>query len=435
MLKKVRVDQLRLGMHLHELCGAWLDHPFWKTQFVLKDAADLTRLRDSGVRECWIDVAKGLDVAEPDPGVAPLRSTAPAQHAAVPAPSVSAPARTPTPPGTPPPPTASFAEEVQRAAALVQKSRQAVVSLFNEARMGKALDTSDCLEIVDEVTGSVWRNPGAMVSLARLKTHDDYTYMHSVAVCALMTALARQLGLGEDAAREAGMAGLLHDMGKAMMPLEVLSKPGKLTEAEFGVMRSHPERGHALLLGREANVGVAVDSITDGVLDVCLHHHERMDGKGYPHGLKDGQISLLARMGAVCDVYDAITSNRPYKAAWDPSESIGRMASWRQGHFDETVFQAFVKSLGIYPVGALVRMQSDRLAVVVEQNEGSMTHPKVKVFYSARSELPVPVELIDLSDPRCNDRIVGRESNAAWKFPHLDTLWAGPEALRRLGRQ
>ena len=435
MLKKVRVDELRLGMHLQSLCGAWLDHPFWKTQFVLRDPADLLKLRQSGVAECFIDVSKGLDVAPPvGPAVRPMSSPPAAAAPAEPRPATTnAPAAAPR---LPPPPSAGFGEELQRAVAVVQQSRQAVMSLFAEARLGKAIDTSGCAEIVNEVTGSVWRNPGAMVSLARLKTHDDYTYMHSVAVCALMVALARQLGLDQEQALEAGMAGLLHDMGKAAMPLAVLGKPGKLTDDEFRVMRLHPERGHAMLLGRdvEAEVGVAASRITAGVLDVCLHHHERVDGTGYPHGLKDEQITRLAKMGAVCDVYDAITSNRPYKAAWDPSESIGKMASWRSGHFDETVFQAFVKSLGIYPVGALVRMQSDKLAVVVEQNEGAMTSPKVKIFYSARSKLPIPVEVLDLSDPKCNDRIAGRESNKVWKFPHLDSLWAGPEVLRKLGR-
>ncbi len=146
------------------------------------------------------------------------------------------------------------------------------------------------------------------------------------------------------------------------------------------------------------------------------------------------QISLLARMGAVCDVYDAITSNRPYKAAWDPSESIGRMASWRAGHFDEAIFQAFVRSLGIYPIGSLVRLESQRLAVVIEQNPQAITRPRVRVFFSARTGLPVPLEVLDLSAAGCADRITGRESNREWKFSHLDSLWAGADLLRKLGR-
>ncbi len=424
MLKRVRVDQLRLGMHIHELCGAWLDHPFWKTRFVLRDPADLQRLRDSGIGECWIDIGLGLDVA-PVAGDGEV----PVSEAAV----AVAPAVVSPPPGARadsdhrvPAPNCSIDEELKRAAALCLRSREAVRSLFGEARMGRAVDAARCLELVDQVASSVWRNPAAMLSLARLKTHDDYSYMHSVAVCALMVALARQLGMDEAQSREAGMAGLLHDMGKAVMPLAILNKPGKLTEPEFDVMRSHPQRGYELLQG---DAGVSEWS-----LDVCLHHHERIDGSGYPHRLHGDQISRIAKMGAVCDVYDAITSNRPYKAGWDPAESIARMAGWTQGHFDAGVFKAFVTSLGIYPTGSLVRLQSGLLAVVVEQNPSTLVSPIVKAFYSTRSRMPVPTRLIDLAASGCRDRILARESNAQWQFSHLDELWAGPEALRQLGR-
>ena len=119
--------------------------------------------------------------------------------------------------------------------------------MFGEARMGRSVDAEGCLPLVDEITQSVQRNPGALVSLARLKTHDDYTYMHSMAVCALMVSLGRQLGMDESTAREVGMAGMLHDMGKAAMPLEVLNKPGKLTDAEYEIMKGHPRAGAEML--------------------------------------------------------------------------------------------------------------------------------------------------------------------------------------------
>jgi HD-GYP domain-containing protein (c-di-GMP phosphodiesterase class II) len=420
MLQKIQVGQLRLGMHLHGLCGAWLDHSFWKTKFVLRDPVDLKKLLDSGIKEVWIDDAKGLPVRDNSPDVAPKRD-APLSAASRSQQAVAESACSAFLPSV----TCSLQDEARKAASVVQQGRAAVVALFNEARMGKALDARGCAELVNEVAASVYRNPGAVVSLARLKTKDDYTYMHSVAVCALMISLGRQLNLSEEEIREAGLAGLLHDMGKAVMPLEILNKPGKLTDDEFTIIKAHPERGHEMLLTGEAVSAVA--------LDVCLHHHERPDGKGYPHGLVAEQISLYAKMGSVCDVYDAITSNRPYKAGWDPAESIGTMAAWRKGQFDEAVFQAFVKSLGIYPVGSLVRMKSNHLGVVVEQNESSMVNPKVKIFFSTNSEMRISVKLLDLSSPSCNDAILGRESNEQWKFQNLDELWAGADALKKMG--
>jgi putative nucleotidyltransferase with HDIG domain len=399
MLKKIPVDQLRLGMHLQAFCGAWLDHPFWRTRFVIEDPNDLVLIRESSIREVWIDIGKGYDV-EPRPDTDIAYETADTVPETTPA---AAPAE-----------KTAFADEVKRASRIVARGREAVVSMFQEARMGKAVDADAAAPLVEEISNSVLRNPGALISLARLKTADDYTYLHSVAVCALMIALARQLGLDEQQVHEAGMGGLLHDLGKAMIPTAILNKPGKLSDAEFAVVRTHPDEGHRMLLeGR---------SISEAVRDICLHHHEKFDGSGYPAGLKGEQITLLARMGAVCDVYDAISSNRPYKAGWDPAESIRRMAEW-QGHFDPAVFQAFVRSLGIYPVGSLVRLESGKLAVVVEQGELSLLKPRVKVFFSTRSQAYLKPEIIDIA--RSREKIAGREDAAKWGIRDIDRWWAG----------
>lgn len=410
MLKKIRVDQLQLGMHLHELCGAWLDHPFWKSSFLVRDPQDLVKLRASGVSECWIDTAKGADVTVPGTGAAHASPTGAPERAAAPASiEVAAPVRT------------SFNDESRHAEMLCAKAKQTITSLFDRVRMGRAFDSGDCVPLVDEIVASVQRNSSALIGLVRLKTRDDYTHMHSVAVCALMVALARRMGQDELQIRDAGLGGLLHDIGKAKIPLDVLNKPGSLTDAEYELMKHHPRYGHALLL-EDGSVGPVAR-------EVCLRHHERPDGRGYPDGLHGYALSLQARMGAVCEVYDAITSNRPYEGAWQPADAIAKMAEWtKAGQFDPMVFRAFVECVGIYPVGSLVRLQSQRLAVVIQQNEASPVSPWVRVFYSTRSKMPVAVETVDLGQAGSRDRIIGRESNDEWGFPFLDALSVGSQA-------
>ena len=406
MLKRISVHQLTLGMHLKEFCGSWMEHPFWRSSFVLTDPLDIQTILNSSIKEVWIDCAKGLDVAAGEDSVSEAESEAMVEaemKQVADVPRETAPV--------------SAAVEIARAAKICLQAKQAVVSMFEEARMGNAVNVGGATLLVEEISDSVARNPGALISLARLKTVDDYTYMHSVAVCAMMVALAKQLGFDQTQTRSDGLAGLLHDLGKALMPMEVLNKPGKLTEAEFAIIKSHPVEGHRMLLG-----GVNVDPM---VLDVCLHHHEKMDGSGYPKGLKGDEISIYARMGAVCDVYDAITSNRPYKSGWDPAESLRNMAAWTKGHFDPKVFQAFVKCIGIYPVGSLVRLTSGRMGVVIEQTSKSLTTPCVKVFYSTKSNMRILPLVIDLSSPDTTEKIAAREDPAKWNFPDLNELWLG----------
>lgn len=408
MRKKISVDELEPGMFLDEICGAWIDNPFWRSHFFISDSKQIAQLRASTVREVWIDVSRGADVW-PATAQADLQPTPDEEDAAKRpvTPALIGANRAPVP----------ISEEITRAAEICAGGKEAVTSMFREARMGNTVDAAGVSDLVEEISSSVARNSSALISLARLKTADDYTYMHSVAVCAMMIALARQLKLGEEAVRAVGVAGLLHDVGKMLLPIEVLNKPGKLTDAEFAIVKGHPVKGHVFLL-ESANI----DPVA---LDVCLHHHEKVDGSGYPKGLKGPQISLFAKMGAVCDVYDAITSNRPYKTGWDPSESLRQMGTWASGHFDLPMFHAFAKTLGIYPVGSLVRLSSGRIGVVTEQSRASLTMPVVKAFYLVASAQRVEPVLIDLSARGCADKIITREDPAKWQFPDLDAMWSG----------
>lgn len=409
MQKRIPVTQLRLGMYVERFEGSWLDHPFWRSRFVLEDPKDLVRILGSGMTEVWIDSSKGLDVAVDD-------TLAPATEPDLPtpAPSGRAESAAPVQPVT-------FQEELSRAAKICLSARDEMTRMFSEARMGRAIDTTVVRGLVEDISDSVTRQGSALISLARLKNADNYTYMHSVAVCALMIALARQLGLDAAQTRAAGFAGLVHDIGKMAVPMHVLNKPGRLSDAEFELVRRHPQQGWELL--REAGVEDA------DALDVCLHHPERVDGSGYPERLGGAQLSLVARMGAVCDVYDAITSNRPYKTGWDPAESLSHMAKWTCTHLDEPVFQAFVRSLGIYPVGSLVRLSNEKLAVVTEQSAGSLLKPIVRVFFSLRHQERIPPSSVDLSAHGVTVRVMGREDPARWQFADLNEIWSGGVAV------
>lgn len=405
MLKRIGVNQLTIGMFVHGFDEHWIKHPFWRTQFLIKDPSRLRELQASGIEHCWIDVSKGADV--------------PAQRTQEPAATESPRASQPLPAQRERP---TLADELQHAARIRARSAAAMRDLFNEARLGHVVQSDACVPLVNDILESLDRNRDALLSLVRLKSADEYTYVHSVAVCTLMVALSRQLGLSVEQCREAGLAGMLHDLGKAVMPPDILNKPGKLTAEEFEIIKQHPVRGYEMLFGG-ANVN-------DGVRDVCRHHHERWDGTGYPDGLTGDQISLLARMGAVCDVYDAVTSDRPYKAGWDPAHALSQMATWK-GHFDPMVFQSFVRSVGIYPTGSLVRMKSGRLAVVLDQNPSALTKPRVKTFFSTKSGMPLEPRVLDLAQADVVDQIEARESPENWNFTYLTDLWDGESALKQ----
>lgn len=398
-MKKIAVSDLKLGMFIHELCGSWMDHPFWKTSFLLESQSDLATLHKSQVRWVWIDPAKGLDVDRAE--VLDVNESAMASEKMVELQESPMPEAVISP--------ATFDSEIENARRIYGRAKIAVTTMFQEVRMGNILPAEQAYPVVEEIHRSVARNTDALLSLVRLKTQDQYTYLHSVAVCALMIGLGKQLGLEGGLLRRIGVAGLFHDAGKMCIDETILNKPDRLTESEFALVKEHPVRGHQLL--QQARI---TDEI---VLDVCLHHHERPDARGYPDHLGEADLSLYVRMATICDVYDALTSDRCYKKGWAPTMAIHKMAEWQTGHFDEKIFHAFVRTVGIYPCGTLVRLKSGRLGYVVSQNARSLLMPTVQVFFSTRFNGRIPPEKVDLEHSR--DGILGAEDPVKWGFePH-----------------
>jgi len=406
-------------MFVNELCGSWTEHSLWRSRFAVRTNADVEKVIKSGVRHLWIDTERGADAVDPKF----LAHTLAQQQARIDA--TLAQAEQAAAADERRLKRVSFAEEAHAAQKLLARSRPAMLEIFSGARAGDSVDADRAAEIVNEVQASVARNPAALISLTHLRSADDYTYLHAIACSAMMTALARQLGMDDKLMQDVGLAGLLLDIGKARIPPAILRKPGALTDDEFAVMRTHTDLGHALLC--DAGISNAV------VLDVCLHHHEHIDGSGYPHGLKGEAISEPARMAALCDTYDAVTTERPYRrgATLSPAEAVRKMADWAPDHFDPVIFQAFVKTLGVYPVGSTVQLACGRLGVVVENHEHSLLRPKVKVFFSTQSKVRIAPEIVDLAQAGTQNRIVGRVDPAAFGLTRVDEVWAA-EALAAL---
>lgn len=305
---------------------------------------------------------------------------------------------------------ATLAQERNRAREIISVAKAQMASAFDEARFGRNISVEGLWPLVSSITASVERHPAAIMGVTRIKDRHEYTYLHSIAVCGLMIGFARRLGLDPGQHHDIGLAGLLHDIGKARIPTTLLDKPGPLTPEEMDVVRTHCEIGHDILTS-------SAERLPQLVIDVCLHHHERIDGSGYPDARPEGSLSIYAKMAAICDVYDAITSARSYGVAKSPAEALEWMTV-QTGHFDPQLLTVFSGMIGIFPVGAMVRLQSDRLAVVLDDPEGDPTRPPVCPFFCIQTRQTLPWRR---SAPGV-DPIIGIELPSRWKLTNWNEI-------------
>ena len=376
MLVRIKPEDVEIGMFIHAFDGSWFDHPFWTRRFLVETAEQQLRIRNSAVSGLVIDQSRSRVAprAGKPPIFLPQTPRRNAGQSARPSATVWAPPQTPARDESRRKP--GYNAECKRARRVIDKSRDAVIGMFEAARLGRAIEARRMVPLARAIGESIERDARALINLVRLKEKDEYTYLHSVSVCALMMNFGRHLALDEAVVQDLGVAGLLHDLGKVAVSDTILNKTGNLSESEWKKVRSHPLAGHSLL---ESSAGVP-----EAALEVCLRHHEKVDGGGYPGGLRGEAISLFARMGAICDVDDAVTSDRPYKNAWTPCDALTEMASWA-GHFDTAVLARFADSLGIYPVGTLVRLSSGELGIVMGSAGETAENVEVRVFFDCET--------------------------------------------------
>ena len=404
MLKKVDSSQLKVGMYVHDLSCDWMTHPFVRNRFLLRSDDEIRKIVKAGIHDVVIDSGKGLDVQDA-PTVAQARAETERELVQIAAAAPQVVTRV------------SLGMELARATQVRRQASSLVRTVMADVRLGKAVEIDRVQHTVQDITESILRNPGALVGLLRIKNKDDYTFLHSVSVCALLVAFCRSRGVDGATTHQAGLGGLLHDTGKALVPDSVLNKPGPLTPEEFSLIKRHPRDGYDILC-RSPELGAIP-------LDIALHHHERRDGSGYPDHLAGDAISELAQMAAIVDVYDALTSDRSYHKGVAAAEALRKIYEWSKFHFNPVFAQDFMRCVGIYPVGTMVMLESGRLAVVIEAHESNLLAPKVNVFFSTKSNAYIKPETVDLSRGfgfGGGDKIVGHESAAKWQVDPMRFL-------------
>jgi len=407
MIKKVSKIDLRLGMFIHDLNCGWMEHSFLRNSFMLRKDSDLQKIMDSGISEVYIDTVKGID-ASGSPTLGEVQADLAARMLDLSSPK--------PPPGG----HTTHLEELGFAKKIQQEANKVIHSVLGDVRLGRQIQVERLQPVVAQITESILRNPGTLVSLGRIREGDTYTFQHSVSVCTLLVSFCHYLELSPEIIHEAGIGGMLHDIGKMRVPDHILNKPAKLTDEEFAIMKEHVTLGLEILRG--------TPGISRTVVQVAGEHHERFEGSGYPEQLQGGEISQLGRMAAIVDVYDALTSNRIYHKGMEPPAALTKLFEWSDHHFDAELVQHFIQAIGIYPVGSLVKLASNRLGVVMEQSAQGLLSPKVRVMYDIpRGRRLSPVD-IDLADPACDDSIVCNEDPEVWgqnPFEYLTLELAG----------
>ncbi len=398
MVKKVKTNQLRPGMFIHDINCGWLDHPFFGRAMDVNDDEMVEKIVNFGIREVYIDTDIGLDV-----------DSAPTKEEADKAimeeinkiNEINFDDIKPV----------AVGREIIMAKKVRKEAMKTVQNVMNNIKMGTQIHKEEVEVVVNDIIISMLRNPNALMSMGMLRKTDEYLYQHSISVCALMVSFGKLLGFDSQLLKEIGLGAMLHDIGTMQVPQEIICKQNGLTESEYEQVKKH------VLYGR--NILEKTEGVTDMSIITAYQHHERLDGTGYPKGIKGDEISKTGRAIAIIDVYDALTTKRCFRNLIPPAEAIKMIFEWSETKFDRGMVKKFIKCIGIYPVGSLVRLESGLLAVVFDHSTDDILRPLVRVVYDTKKERIVMPYVLDLSKPSGKggaDRIVSYEPPEQWSI-------------------
>ncbi len=368
MIKKVPIEQLQPGMEVVKLTSEVWDHlPYLYTEpGMLKSANQIDRIRSDGYLHAFIqtrDIAESTD-KKLNRLLAEERYVPPSK------------------------PRVPFEDEIKVAQVTYENAMGHAKRIIHDAKLGRKVDYEASVETVDSIVDSAVRNPDTLLCLSKLSNYDDYTYAHCINVSAIAVVFGEYLGLERQELIHLGIAGMMHDLGKTAVPSRIINKRARLTDKEFEEIRRHPHYGSEILR-RQGN-------IPNAVIEAVHDHHEKFNGSGYPENRTKKDIAPFARILSLADVYDALTSDRSYKDAILPNKALAIMYGMREQDFDPSEVQMFIKCLGIFPSGSLVKLNTGCYGLVYESNPTLPLMPKIKIILDEDLR-PIPAELVDLA--------------------------------------
>lgn len=401
MIKRISIDKLRPKMYVSDLNCDWIPHHNMQKEGRIPNQNIIDELKRRGIKEVYIDTERGIDeedaytqqeVEQQNQSKLDTASLLDMATAG----------------------TVSVEEELFKANKIHSQAKSIMSGILSDVKFGKPLETEHFDDLADGMIDSVIRNHNALACLGRIRAKDNYLMEHSINLAVLMGIFAKAMEIDRETMHQAMVGALLHDIGKIMVPDSILHKPGKLDVSEFEKMKQHVVFSRELLK--------KTPGISPLTVNVAAQHHERIDGSGYPEGLTGCQICREGKMVAITDVYDAITADRCYHKGLAPTAALKKLLEWSGTHLEESLVHTFIRSMGIYPVGSLVLLDSGRLAVVIEASEKDQTRPIVKVIYHTRLNQYIPVEVIDLSKSSSQDHIKSSVSPEKWRIKTSDFL-------------
>ena len=380
MKVKIDVNDLEHGMFVSELDRPWTETPFLLQGVLIEsreDVAEFQRL----CKYVYVDVERSREIIAPKLRAlsAKLTSEDKPKSNDITLQVVEREQET-------------FRKELKVARKIHHRTRGYIDQLLDDVRLGNSLDTDTARELVGEIADSISRSPNAMLWLTHMKKRDEYTSIHCMNVCILAVTFGRTLGLERKLLDMLGLGALLHDIGKMSVPLEILNKPGRLTDEEFEIIKTHSMNGYNLLRQKKDMPGE--------VLDIVRSHHERINGRGYPDGLTADFIGLLVQITSIVDVYDAITSDRCYHDGIAPHDALKNMFDWAGENFDADLVENFIKCLGIYPIGSMVELNTGHVGIVVSASEKARLRPIILVVINKNGERYDIPRLLNLAHPQ-----------------------------------